>query len=169
MAGPYSTKVTCINQNPWNSGVQCAFTRALKQSQSCSESIQYFTLTPMSLRSRLILSSHIPLVLPRFLFPVGLPVKILKAFPIGGSPQTCYQQISGISSKENLGQNVDKGQWNIETPNPHKAWNNSPLEKNPTASWDFSIRRQGLITEPRTGLTIYLWFMDVRCRPCTFT
>ena len=37
-----------------------------------------FNLIPIYLRSIIILSSHLPLGLPKGLFPVGVPVKILK-------------------------------------------------------------------------------------------
>ena len=43
----------------------------------------------------------------------------------GGPPYT--------SSEDNAGQNVDKGDWNTETASPCTLWNNSLLEKNPTA------------------------------------
>ena len=45
---------------------------------SWAESTQFLVLTPISLRSILILSSHQPLELFKSLFPVGLPVKLLK-------------------------------------------------------------------------------------------
>ena len=48
-------------------------------SLSRAESTQLLVLIPISLRSVLILSSHLCLGLPKGLFPVGLPVKILKA------------------------------------------------------------------------------------------
>ena len=44
-----------------------------------AESTQFLVLMPISLRSILILSSHLRLGLPSGLFPVGLPFKILKA------------------------------------------------------------------------------------------
>ena len=44
-----------------------------------AESTQFLVLMPTYLRSILILSSHLRLGLPKGLFPVGLPVKILKA------------------------------------------------------------------------------------------
>ena len=46
-----------------------------------AESTQLPALTPISSRSILILSSHLRLGLPKGLFSVGLPVKILKALP----------------------------------------------------------------------------------------
>ena len=56
-----------------------AVTRALQQSLSWAEPTQFFVLIPISLRSILILSSHLHLGLPKGLFSVGFPVKILKA------------------------------------------------------------------------------------------
>ena len=50
-----------------------AFTRALQWSQSCAESTQFLILIPISLRSIVILSSHLRLGLPKGFFPVGLP------------------------------------------------------------------------------------------------
>ena len=44
-----------------------------------AESIQFLVLTSISLRSILILSSHLRVGAPRGLFPVTLPLKILKA------------------------------------------------------------------------------------------
>ena len=46
-------------------------------------------LIPISLRSILILSSHLRLGLPEGLFPVGLPVEILKAFLPSSIQATC--------------------------------------------------------------------------------
>ena len=46
---------------------------------SYPEPNQPISLHPISSRSILILSSHLRLGLPKGLFPVGLPVKILKA------------------------------------------------------------------------------------------
>ena len=45
-----------------------------------AESIQFLVLIPISLRSIVILSSHLRLGLPKGLFPLGLHVKILTAF-----------------------------------------------------------------------------------------
>ena len=56
-----------------------AFTRALQKFLSWAESTRFPALIPISSRSILILSSHLRLDLPKGLFPVGLPVKILKA------------------------------------------------------------------------------------------
>ena len=56
-----------------------AFTATFQQSLSYSESTQFLLLIPISLRSILILYSHLPLGLPRGIFPVCLPVKMLKA------------------------------------------------------------------------------------------
>ena len=46
-------------------------------------------LIPINLRSILILFSHLCLGLPKGLFPVGLPVKILKAFLSSSILATC--------------------------------------------------------------------------------
>ena len=54
-----------------------AFTRARQQFLFWAESTQFPALTPISSRSILILSSHLRLGLPKGLFPVGLPVKLL--------------------------------------------------------------------------------------------
>ena len=43
-----------------------------------AEPTQFLVLIPTSLKSILILSSHLRLGLPKGLFPVGLPVKVLK-------------------------------------------------------------------------------------------
>ena len=45
---------------------------------SCAKSTQFLVLIPISLRSILILSSNLRLGLLKGIFPVGLPVKILK-------------------------------------------------------------------------------------------
>ena len=42
------------------------------------QTAQFLVLIPISLRSILILSSHLRLALPKGIFPVGVPVKILK-------------------------------------------------------------------------------------------
>ena len=55
------------------------FTRVFQKSLSLFESIKFLVLTRVSSRSILVLSFHIRLGFPRGLFPVGLPVKILKA------------------------------------------------------------------------------------------
>ena len=46
---------------------------------------------------------------------------------------TCVQQSVEASSEYKAGQNMDKGQWNIERASPYMLWNNSQPEKNPTA------------------------------------
>ena len=53
------------------------------------ESIQFLILKPISLRSILILSSHLRPGLPKCLFPVGLLVKILKALLPSSILATC--------------------------------------------------------------------------------
>ena len=55
-----------------------AFTRALEYSLSWAESTQLPALIPISWRSILIISSHLRLGLPKGIFPVGLPDKILR-------------------------------------------------------------------------------------------
>ena len=44
-----------------------------------AESTQFLIFIPIYLRSIVILSSHLRLGLPKYLFPVGLPIKVLKA------------------------------------------------------------------------------------------
>ena len=56
-----------------------AFTRALQQSPFWDESTEFLVLISISLRSNLILSSHLCLGLANDLFPVGLSAEILKA------------------------------------------------------------------------------------------
>ena len=55
------------------------FTRTFQQFLSRAESTQFLVMIPISLRSLLILSSHLRLCLPKGFCPEGLPVKILKA------------------------------------------------------------------------------------------
>ena len=59
-------------------GFNDAFKRALQQSLTYAELIQFLLLTPIPVRSILIVLSHLRLRLPRGLFSVGLTVKILK-------------------------------------------------------------------------------------------
>ena len=59
--------------------LNAAFTRALQSYLSWAESVQVLVLIPVSLRSILILSSHLRLGLPKDLLPIGIPVQILKA------------------------------------------------------------------------------------------
>jgi hypothetical protein len=56
------------------------FTRAFHWSLSWARSIQSIPSHPISLRSILILSTHLHLGLPSGLFPSGLPTNILYAF-----------------------------------------------------------------------------------------
>ena len=44
---------------------------------SLAESTQFLVFVPISLRSILMLSSHLRLYLPKGIFPAGLPIKIL--------------------------------------------------------------------------------------------
>ena len=56
---------------------------------SYPEPNHFLVLMPISSRSILILSSHLRLGLPKGLFPVGLPVKILKALLLSSILATC--------------------------------------------------------------------------------
>ena len=56
-----------------------AFTRDLQKSLYRAESNQFLVIIPIYSRSILTLPSHLRLGLPKFLFPVGFTVKILKA------------------------------------------------------------------------------------------
>ena len=58
--------------------INAPFTRTLQQSLSRTESTQFLVLMPISFRSILTFSSHQRLGLCKNLFPVGLPVNILK-------------------------------------------------------------------------------------------
>jgi hypothetical protein len=53
--------------------------RAHQQFLCWAESTQVLVLIPIFIRSILILSSHLILGLPKGLFPVGVPIKVLKA------------------------------------------------------------------------------------------
>ena len=53
-------------------------TRRFNAAFTWAELTQFFVWRPISLRSYLILSSHLRLGLPKGLFPVGLTDKILK-------------------------------------------------------------------------------------------
>jgi hypothetical protein len=64
------------------------FTRALHWSLSWAISIQSTPSHPISLRSILILSTHLRLGLPSGLFHSGFPTNILYAFLF--SPHSCY-------------------------------------------------------------------------------
>ena len=66
-----------------------AFTMALQYSLSWVESTQFPALIHISSRSILILSSHLRLSLPKGLFPVGFPVKILKVLLLSSILATC--------------------------------------------------------------------------------
>jgi hypothetical protein len=66
-----------------------ANTRAFDYSLSWAESTQFLVLIPISLRCILILSSHLRLGLHKGFFPVGLPVKILKALLPSSILATC--------------------------------------------------------------------------------
>ena len=71
-----------------------AFTTALQQSLSWVESTKFPVLTPVSLRSILILSSHRRLGFPKGLFQVGVPVKILKTLLPSSILATCSAHLS---------------------------------------------------------------------------
>ena len=53
--------------------------QGLSKSLSWAESTQFLVFIPISLRSMLTLFCNLRQDLPKGLFPVGLPVKILKA------------------------------------------------------------------------------------------
>ena len=72
------TLTNSIDYGTWR--LNAAFTRDLQQPLSWAESTQFLVLIPIYLRYILILSSHLRLGLPKCLFSVGVPVKILKAF-----------------------------------------------------------------------------------------
>ena len=62
---------------------------------SCPEPNQpNYPQIPISLRSILILPSHLRLGLPKGLFPVGLPVRILKALPPSSILATCRAHLN---------------------------------------------------------------------------
>ena len=46
-------------------------------------------------------------------------------------PLTCGQQSAEVSSEENTGRNMDKGNREKQTPRQYVPSNNSPLDKNP--------------------------------------
>ena len=62
---------------------------SMPHSQGQAESTQLPGLIPISSRSILILSSYLSLGLTKDLFPVGLPVKILKALLPSYMPCPC--------------------------------------------------------------------------------
>ena len=66
-----------------------AFTRALQYSLSWAESTKLPALISISSRSIIIQTSHLRRGLPKGLFPVGLPVKILKALLPSSILATC--------------------------------------------------------------------------------
>ena len=59
--------------------INAAFTAVLQKSLSSAESTQSLRLTPIYLRLILIVPSHLHIAFRKRLFPVGLPVNILKA------------------------------------------------------------------------------------------
>jgi hypothetical protein len=65
------------------------FTRSLHWSLSSARSIQSITSHPISLRSILILSTHLHHGLPSGLFPSDFPTKILYAFFFSPIRATC--------------------------------------------------------------------------------
>jgi hypothetical protein len=58
-----------------------------------AESIGFLTLKPIIVRSVLILSSHLELGYPRGLFPISIPVKILKTHLLSSLLATCPAQL----------------------------------------------------------------------------
>jgi hypothetical protein len=65
------------------------FTRALHWSLSWARSIQSMPYHPISLRSILILSTHLRLDLPSDLYPSGFPTNILYAFLLSPIRAAC--------------------------------------------------------------------------------
>ena len=61
-----------------------------------SYGVQLPALIPISSRSILIFSPYLRLGLPKGLFPVGLPVKILKALLPSSFPATCPATIGQL-------------------------------------------------------------------------
>jgi hypothetical protein len=72
------------------------FTRALHWSLSWVTSIQSIPFHPISLRSILILSTHIHLGLPSSLFPSDFPTNILHVFLLSPVRATCPDNLSLI-------------------------------------------------------------------------
>ena len=72
------------------------FTRTLQKSLFLAESSQFLVFMSISLRFALILSSHLRLGLPKGLFPVGLPAKILKASLPSSILATCPAHLNHL-------------------------------------------------------------------------
>ena len=70
-------------------GCSMPYSQGLSNNSYPEPNQQFPALTPISSSSILILSSHLRLGLPKGLFPVGLPVKILKAFLPSSIMATC--------------------------------------------------------------------------------
>jgi hypothetical protein len=68
---------------------------------------------------------------------------------IGGPPKTCSHHTAGASSKNNKGQNKDKGHCTTKTPTLYIPWNNPPLEKNPKVEPGIEPVDKNITTEPR--------------------
>jgi hypothetical protein len=90
MSPPWGAKSAVTQEFPsilWNPKV--AFTRALHWSLPWARSIQSILSYPVSLRSTLILSTHLRLGLPSGFFPCGFPTNILYAFLVSPIRATC--------------------------------------------------------------------------------
>ena len=77
---------------------------------------------------------------------------------IRGPPLTYGTQNAGASSEDNPCENIHKGHRNTET--PYIPWNNSPLQKNPTAEFGFepdTSLKKGSIES--SGRILYVLFV----------
>jgi hypothetical protein len=78
-----------LPSNLWNLKVITMFTRALYWSLPWASWIQFITSYPISLRSILILSTHLRSGLPSGLYHFGFPINILYAFLFSAIHATC--------------------------------------------------------------------------------